>query len=169
MKSIAVLLGIIVLTSLAFWPMTGMAPGDASVSSTQVLGKPVLGVGTGEVCWLSLGTGFGVLFVGLAGAGVVALGLGGGGGLLFGTGQLSCGLIAMGQLAIGVVFTLGQLGVGMAALGQVVLGGFVKGQAALGKDGGAFLSQLNQDIDRVLWPRRGAEPPGRDRTRPAAK
>jgi hypothetical protein len=159
MKSIAVLLGIIILTSLAFWPMTGMAPGDAQISTTQVLGIPVLGVGTETICWLSIGTGFGVLFVGLAGAGVVAIGLAGGGGLLFGSGQLSCGLIALGQLAVGVVFTLAQLGVGMAGLGQLILGGLVKGQVGVGKDGGAFLSRLNQDIDRVLWPSRGAEPP----------
>jgi hypothetical protein len=169
MKSVAVLLGIIVLTSLAFWPMTGMAPGDAGVSSTQVLGIPVLGVGTEEICWLSLGAGYGVLFVGLAGVGVVAIALAGGGGLLFGSGQLSCGLIAMGQLAVGVVFTLAQLGVGMTGLGQLLLGGLVKGQVALGKDGGAFLSQLNQDIDRLLWPGRGAAPDAIERAPRAAK
>jgi hypothetical protein len=155
MKSIAVLLGIIVLTSLAFWPMTGMAPGDTGVSTTHVLGMPVLGVTTEEICWLSLGTGFGVLFVGFAGAGGVALSLGVGGGLLFGTGQLSCGLIALGQLAVGVLFTIAQLGVGVAGFGQLILGGLVRGQVGLGKDGGAFLAQLNRDIDRVLWPRRG--------------
>lgn len=158
MKSIAVLLGIIILTSLAFWPMTEMAAGNDMIAKTLVLGIPVLGVSTEQFCWLSLGVGFGVVFVGLAGAGAVAIGLGGGGGLLFGSGQLACGSIVMGQLAVGLVFTLGQLGVGASGLGQLILGGLVKGQVGIGKDGGEFLSWLNKDIDRIFTTRRGSAP-----------
>jgi hypothetical protein len=158
MKSLAVLLGIIVLTSLAFWPITTMAPGDDAISATRVLGFPVLAVASDEIAWLSLGFGYGAVFIGLAGAGIVAIGLAGGGGFLFGTGQLSCGLIAVGQVAVAVVFAIGQIGVGIAGIGQLLIGGLVKGQVEVGKDGGSFLSQLNKDIDRLLWPGRGAGP-----------
>ena len=160
MKSFAVLLGIILLTSLGFWPITEMAPGSDSVAATQVLGMPVLGVATEQICWLSIGTGFGVLFVGVAGAGIVAVALAAGGGLLFGTGQLSCGLIAIGQLAIGITFTLGQLGVGLTGLGQRMIGGLVQGQVGLGKDGEGFLGQLKKDLNELLaLPRRAAPAP----------
>lgn len=158
MKSFAVLLGIIILTSLAFWPITKMSPGDDMVSTTQVLGMPILGVSTAEPCWLSLGVGVGVVFVGLAGAGAVAIGLAGGGGLLFGSGQLAGGLIGIGQLALGLLLAIAQLGFGASGFGQLILGGLVKGQVGLGKDGGEFLRRLNEDIERLLSPRRDASP-----------
>jgi hypothetical protein len=148
MKRFGVLLGIIVLTSLAFWPITGMR--DGSVASTQVLGMPVLGVGTGEFCWLTLGFGTGVLFVGLAGAGAVGIGLAAGGGLLFGSGQVAAGTIAVGQLALGILFVIGQLGFGVAGVGQLIVGVLVKGQAELGKNGGPFLQKLDEDLNEAL-------------------
>ena len=148
MKRFGVLLGIIVLTSLAFWPITGMR--DGSVASTQVLGMPVLGVGTGEFCWLTLGFGTGVLFVGLAGAGAVGIGLAAGGGLLFGSGQVAAGTIAVGQLALGILFVIGQLGFGVAGVGQLIVGVLVKGQADLGKNGGPFLQKLSEDLNEAL-------------------
>lgn len=150
MARFLLLLGIIVLTSLAFWPLTVMAPGSDSVAVTRVLDMPVLGVSTEQVCWLSIGSGFGVLFVGLAGVGLVAIAVAGGAGLLFGCGQAGCGMIAMGQIAVGLTFTLAQLGAGGSGLGQLIIGWLVKGQVGLGKDGGEFLAQLNKDLNQLL-------------------
>jgi hypothetical protein len=154
MKSFAVLLGIIIVTSLAFWPITQMAPGEDMVAATRVLGMPVLGVSTEQTCWLSIGLGTGVLFVGLVGAGGVAIGLAAGGGLLFGSGQVGVGLIGIGQLGVGLLLTIAQLGVGVTGLGQLMIGVLVKGQLGLGKDGEGFLLRLNQDLNKVLQLRR---------------
>jgi hypothetical protein len=150
MKRFALLLVIIIVTALAFWPITSTPMGDGQVTATQVLGIPVLGAGTGQFCWLSIGMGQGVLFVGILGAGVVSIALAVGGGLLFGIGQATCGLIAVGQLAIGVVCTLAQLGTGATGAGQLIVGLLVKGQVELGKDGGSFLRQLREDLNEVL-------------------
>lgn len=150
MLRVAALIGIIVLTSLAFWPITRMAEGSDTIAATQVLGLPVLGVATEQTCWLSIGLGYGVLFVGIAGGGVVAIGLGAGVGVLFGVGQLSVGMIAVGQLAIALVYALAQLGVAMTGQGQLIAGLLVQGQVGLGKDGAGFLSQLGKDLNHVL-------------------
>jgi hypothetical protein len=150
MKRAAVLLGIILLTSLAFWPITRFVSESDSFAVTKVLGMPVYGVSSSEMCWLSVGLGGGVLFVGLAGGGVVAFGAAASAGLLFGSGQLAVGMIAIGQLGLGLVHTLAQIGVGMTGRGQLILGLLVRGQVGIGKDGKDFLATLGDDLDQVL-------------------
>jgi hypothetical protein len=150
MKRSALLLVIIVLTSLAFWPLTN-AHGDGQTAGvTEVLGMPVLGVGSDRFCWLSIGMGTGVLFVGFIGGGGVAIALAAGVGVLFGMGQAAAGMIVVGQLALGLVFALGQLATGATGLGQLIGGALVKGQVGIGKDGGAFLGVLQEDLERLL-------------------
>lgn len=155
MKRAALLLVIIALTSLAFWPLTN-AHGTPDGPVTEVLGMPVLGAGSDRFCWLSIGMGTGVLFVGFIGAGGVAIALAAGAGVLFGMGQAAAGMIVVGQLALGLVFALGQLATGAAGLGQLIGGALVKGQVGIGKDGAAFLSALGQDLDRLLSFRGGS-------------
>lgn len=156
MKRVILLLVIITLTSLAFWPITNAHEEGQARAVTEVLGMPVLGVASDRFCWLSLGMGTGVLFVGLIGAGGVAIALGAGAGVLFGMGQAAAGMIVVGQLALGLVFALGQLATGAAGLGQLIGGALVKGQVELGKDGGEFLSALNEDLDGLLSFRGGS-------------
>jgi hypothetical protein len=97
--------------------------------------------------------------VGFVGAGGVAIALAAGAGVLFGMGQAAAGMIVVGQLALGLVFALGQLATGAAGLGQLIGGALVKGQVGIGKDGGAFLSALSQDLDQLLSFRGGSSRP----------
>lgn len=150
MKRIALLLVVIVLTSLCFWPMTATLAEGGNSSVTEVLGMPVLGVASERLCWLSLGTGYGVLFVGLVGAGVVAITVAAGAGLLFGIGQAAAGMMVVGQLGLGLTFALAQLGIGATGYGQLIAGILVRGQLGIGKDGAAFLKQLDKDLDGLL-------------------
>jgi len=54
-------------------------------------------------------------------------------GIVFGAGQLSTGLAAIGQAAIAVLFGLGQLATGYIAIGQFGLGKYVLAQSGIGE------------------------------------
>ena len=141
---------------------------ESGQSEESIAGMPVVCLGDAEsdmdpdtnpigsnACWLTLGAGTGVVVVGIGGFGVVSLTLYGV-GLLFATGQLAAGGIAFGQAGFGLSFFLGQAGVAPVAMGQVVGGGLVKGQGALGADGGPFLQELSREVNALL----GERPPG---------
>ncbi len=54
-------------------------------------------------------------------------------GVAFGLGQLAFGTVALGQFAIAAAFGLGQFAAGYVAIGQFVLGGYGLGQFGFGK------------------------------------
>jgi hypothetical protein len=160
LKRFFLLSGFIVATALGLALVTDYAPSredGGSVSRAHVLGLPVVAVGTSDPAWLAVGTGQGILVVGIGGVGVVTFGFYGA-GILFATGQGAIGLFAIGQLAVGVVFVICQLGVGLSGIGQVLAGGLVVGQGTLGADGEPYLRRLNEDVNGLLsWSAPGEE------------
>lgn len=150
-----ILLGVIVFTAVGMaigapsWP-EGISELPAGVQGEPLFwGLPALRVMSEDPAWLSLGSGYGVLMVGLGGAGVVAITLYGA-GIVFATGQLAVGLMAAGQVGFGVVLWLGQAGGAFTAAGQVVGGGLVWGQGQLGKDGEPFFKALHEDLSDLF-------------------
>ena len=147
-----ILLGFIVVTSLGLgltgpdWPEAPPAESAVPMETEPLFwGLPATRVMSSEPAWLALGTGVGVLMVGMGGVGVVAITLYGA-GLLFATGQLAVGLVAMGQVGFGLILWLGQLGGAFVTAGQMVGGRLAWGQGQLGSDGSAFFMQLHEDL-----------------------
>ena len=73
-----------------------------------------------------------ILALGQASFGMVAIGQLGL-GLLLGLGEGSTGWVAIGQLAIGLYFSLGQMATGSIAIGQLGLGKYVLAQMGFGE------------------------------------
>jgi hypothetical protein len=144
MWRVFVIVGSVVVTSLMLYGHAAITTDHATV----LWGLPVTNVGHHDgAAWISL-AGFGGIVLG-AGAGLVEFGLGGA-GAFFATGQVCAGGIAIGQLAIGVTFVLGQVGCGVLGYVQGGVGGFMRAQGALAKDGKAILGDLDAWLGRVL-------------------
>ncbi len=147
-----IILGFLVFTSVGLgiggpsWPEGKAEVPEGKLAEPLFWGLPAVRVMSKEPAWLTLGSGTGVLIVGMGGMGVVAITLYGA-GLLFATGQLAIGLLAMGQVGFGLILWLGQAGGGIAAAGPVVGGGLAWGQGLLGKDGSTFFKRLNEDFN----------------------
>jgi len=147
-----ILLGFIVFTAVGLaiggpaWPDAGAAELPEGVDPEPLFwGLPALRVMSQEPAWLAVGSGAGVLMVGMGGVGVVAITLYGA-GLLFATGQLAVGIMAAGQVGLGLLLWLGQAGGALLSAGQVVGGGLVWGQGQLGWDGEKFFTMLHEDL-----------------------
>ncbi len=128
-------------------------PTPEGVSVESFAGMPAMCVSpdASVTCWLTIGSGMGVLFVGLFGAGLVCIGYITG-GILFGMGQVAIGGICLAQAGIGGSFFFGQAGGALTALGQVVVGMISKGQASAGFDAEAHLAEVAADLKRYLSP-----------------
>lgn len=151
-----VLLGVLVVTSVGMgvsgpsWPEAPPAESAVPVQVEPLFwGLPAVRVMSEEPAWLSLGSGIGVLMVGMGGVGVVSITIYGA-GLLFATGQLAVGLVAMGQVGFGIILWLGQAGGAFLAAGQVVGGKLAWGQGQLGSDGSEFFKQLQEDLSDLF-------------------
>jgi hypothetical protein len=127
--------------------------------ATVIAGMPVVSTAmeteviAGPPAWIALGSGTGVLVIGVFGIGAVCLTLYGA-GLLFATGQLAIGMIAFGQVGVGFTTFVGQLGPAVViAIGQAVAGIFAFGQGPLGRaDSEAFLRELSRELNELLTP-----------------
>ncbi|MEW5800463.1 MAG: hypothetical protein AB1847_00020 [bacterium] len=104
-------------------------------------GKRIVAKGIIAIGRLAMGG----LAVGHASGGIIAIGQLGL-GILIGIGQGSTGFYAIGQLAIGVLFGLGQVATGYIAIGQFGFGRYVLAQLGYG---------------RHVWDARGATPAAR--------
>ena len=151
-----ILLGLLVVTSVGLgvsgpsWPEAPPAESDVLVEVEPLFwGLPAVRIMSQEPAWLSLGTGIGVLMVGMGGVGVVSITLYGA-GLLFATGQLAVGLVAMGQVGFGIILWLGQLGGAFIAAGQLAGGRLAWGQGHFGGDGEEFFKLLNEDLSDLF-------------------
>jgi hypothetical protein len=54
-------------------------------------------------------------------------------GLVFGLGQATVGAICIGQAALGIIFGAGQLATGQVAIGQIAVGSYVLAQIGWGR------------------------------------
>ncbi|MEM6956861.1 MAG: hypothetical protein AAF645_14300 [Myxococcota bacterium] len=128
--------------------VTAIGFGIAVDANVTVMGMPVVGVAEDVPCWIALGTGRGVLFIGAFGAGVVCFSFIGA-GLLFAVGQVAAGAFCVAQAGIGLSMFLGQVGFAFTTIAQGSFGALSMGQVAR-NNGKAFFARLYAELKQII-------------------